>query len=97
MSDVRIKPDVVIRCTDRILEVLQNMDDHTKDLLKRSKDLDNNLHDQTSHQAIEVSSQIIDMIAKTRQFVIERTETVREAANTLLKIERKAADNRRNF
>ena len=46
---------------------------------------------------IEISSAIIELIAKTKAFVIERTENIREAAETLLKIEKKAAGNRRDY
>ena len=97
MGDVRIKPDVVIHTTDRIIETLQSMDEITRDLLRKSKDLDNNLKEQTSREAIEISSAIIELIAKTKAFVIERTENIREAAETLLKIEKKAAGNRRDY
>ena len=97
MSEVSIKPDIVIHTTDRIIDLLQSMDEMTRDLLRKSKELDNNLQEQTSKEAIEISNAIIDMIGKTKAFVIEKTEYVRNAANMLLKVEKKAADNRRGY
>ena len=41
MSEVSIKPDIVIHTTDRIIDLLQSMDEMTRDLLRKSKELDN--------------------------------------------------------
>ncbi len=73
-----------------ILDQLHHMEALTSSLLKASQVLDSNMKDDVSKMAIDMSNEMISLVAKAREITLSSTSTVREVAQEFEKIEDEA-------
>ena len=70
----------VRKLSEQILELLDDMEGLARALLKGSLNLQNNLKDDVSALAVDVSNEMLKYIGNAKKITLDSTENVREGA-----------------
>ena len=75
---------------ERLLQVIQEMEDYSKEFDKATNNLANSLQDKVADLATNISKTILDATEKVKAVTLELTERVRANVEKIERMEKKA-------
>ena len=85
-----IKTTEAISDLERMLVIINGMEDHSKEFVKATEQLNASLQDKVADMATHMSKTILDSTIKVKEIVLELTQKVKANVERLKKTEQKA-------